>query len=324
MNILTPTLIRVTLSLMHPRLFHSLVLLDPTIQRQSTQSDEPKESNAYTQNESGYTPTTTLLSTYRRDIWPSRQAAAESFKRSAFYQKWNPRVLDRWIKYGLRELPTAIYPLDDGTTTKDQRATAQSDTKHDGGSRPVTLSTTRHQEVFTFSRPNYDYNPVTNRPVSTLTHPDLNPLGENAYPFYRPEPIQIFEHLPNLRPSVLYVFGGDSDLSIPILRDSKLKYTGIGTGGSGGVAAKRVRSIVLEGVGHLVAQEAVEKCAAAAAEFLGTELRRWQVEDAAFQVQWNKKSKVQKTTIDEKWLKMLGPPLGRRSKRNGGAGSEKL
>lgn len=299
---------------MHPRLFHSLVLLDPTIQRQSTQTTVPKGLTIEPQNGPAVTPINTILSTYRRDIWPSRQAAAESFKRNPFYQKWNPRVLDRWIKYGLRELPTAIYPLDRST----KEHAGQSDkNKRGGDGRPVTLSTTRHQEVFTFSRPNYNYDPVRERPASTLTNPDLNPLGPNTFPFYRPECSIVFGQLPNLRPSVLYIFGGESELSTPTLREDKLKYTGVGTGGSGGVATTRVRSIVLDGIGHLIAQEAVEDTASAAAAFLGNELRRWKVEEEAFQAQWNKKSKIQKATVDERWLKALGPPLSQRSKGNG-------
>jgi len=74
---------------------------------------------------------------------------------------------------------------------------------------------------------------------------------------------------------------------------------------------------VLEGVGHLVPQEAVEESAAVAAEFLGTELRRWQAEEDAFQAQWSKKSKVEKATVDGKWVKALGPPPTRKAKSAG-------
>ena len=90
---------------MHPRLLHSLVLLDPVVQRQTTQLDAidlGKQKMVIAK--------TTQLSTYRRDKWPSRKAAAESYKKNPFYQAWDPRVIDRWIQYGLRDLPTAIHP----------------------------------------------------------------------------------------------------------------------------------------------------------------------------------------------------------------------
>jgi hypothetical protein len=33
-------------------------------------------------------------STFRRDIWPSREVAADSFAKSKFYYAWDPKVLD--------------------------------------------------------------------------------------------------------------------------------------------------------------------------------------------------------------------------------------
>jgi len=87
------------------------------------------------------------------------------------------------VKYGLRDLPTAIYPLDE--TAKEQGQYSEKEPHN----RPVTLATTRHQEVFTFSRPNYDYDPNKNRPASTLTHPDLDPTGVNPYRSTDPSPV---------------------------------------------------------------------------------------------------------------------------------------
>ncbi|KAI5309650.1 hypothetical protein KEM55_002735, partial [Ascosphaera atra] len=153
--------------------------------------------------------TTTQASTYRRDIWPSRKEAEASFRRSKFYQSWDPRVLERWIKYGLRELPTAIYPL-----TEEAKKS---------GEKPVTLTTPKHQEVFTFSRPAYSA-----EEVSKLTHPDFVPGVTGNYPFYRAEPGRIFTQLPFLRPSVLYLFGDESDLSAPDEINDKLEQTGVG------------------------------------------------------------------------------------------------
>lgn len=288
----------VTLSLMHPRLFHTLVLLDPVIQRQSSQVRPPRSFHTAGRN----IPTTTQLSTYRRDLWPSREAAAESFKRSPFYKAWDPRVLDRWVKYGLRDLPTALHPLDESAIKN--------------GDKPVTLTTTLHQEVFTFSRPNYDGDPAKNIPVNRLTHPDLDPTntdeeGSGSYPFYRPEGARIFSQLPHLRPSVLYIFAGKSDMCIPEMRADKLNNTGTGVGGSGGVAAGRVRDVFLENFGHLLAQEAVNECADAAGEWFGGELKRWKEEEQELEkvTGWKGKSKVEKATVDEEWKRRIPPPV---------------
>ncbi|KAK6335593.1 hypothetical protein TWF696_002361 [Orbilia brochopaga] len=71
--------------------------------------------------------------------------AVEFFKSRPFYQKWDPRVLDLQLKYGLRKVPTALYPDVEKV-----------------GEEAVTLRTTKHQEVFTFWRTN-----VQDRPDST-------------------------------------------------------------------------------------------------------------------------------------------------------------
>ncbi|KAJ5889208.1 Abhydrolase domain-containing protein mpaH [Penicillium tannophilum] len=286
------------LSLMHPRLLHTLVLLDPVVQPQSTQIDGFSR-----QENKRVIAKTTQLSTYRKDIWPSRKAAAEGFQRSPFYQAWDPRVLDRWVKYGLRDLPTAIHPLDNKTNI-------------DKANPPVTLRTTLHQEVFTFSRPNYNHIPGSDAPVNRVTHPDLDANHPDTHPFYRPEPARIFAQLPFLRPSVLYIFAGKSDMCLPKMRADKLANTGTGLGGSGGVAAGRVREVFFEEFGHLLAQEAVNECADAAVCWLGPELRRWKDEEESFRMAWEKKSKLEKKTIDEAWLKHVPAPQRRPQKES--------
>ncbi|PYI12428.1 toxin biosynthesis protein [Aspergillus sclerotiicarbonarius CBS 121057] len=286
------------LCLMHPRLIHSLVLLDPVFQRESTQLDGYEMAIRGRQ----MITKTTQLSSYRRDIWPSRKAAAEAFNRNPFYRAWDSRVLDRWIKYGLRELPTAIYPLD------------ESKTKEESDDRPVTLRTTLHQEVFTFSRPNYDGPPGKKVPVNKVTHPDLNPDHLGSWPFYRPEPSRVFAMLPHLRPSVCYIFGGKSDMCLPEMMADKMAVTGTGLGGSGGAPAGRVRDVYLAEFGHLLAQEAPIQCADAASEWLGAELERWRTEEREFREQWSRKSKPEKVTIDPRWKEHV--PAPERPKKN--------
>ena len=125
--------------------------------------------------------------------------------------------------------------------------------------------------------------------------------------------------LPNLRPSVMYIFADESDLSFPEFRDEKLKYTGVGVGGSGGVAEGRVASHVLPGVGHLIAMEAVDKAADITVEWLGKELRRWKEEEEKFRAEWARKSRIEKMTIDEEWMKHIPPPARKKNGTNGGS-----
>ncbi len=207
------------LSLMHPRLFTTLVLMDPVIN--------------FTLAGPSFGFSTLALSAVRRDLWPSRQAAAASFGRSAFYQRWDPRVLRVWIEHGIRETPTALYP-----------------DAADAGK--ATLTSTKHMEIFTYLRPTLQgVDPATGHRVFARSHvPDIGDDGLaklNGSQLYRPEVPNVATQLPQVRPGVLWICGGDSLMSTPELRKEKMDLTGVGVGGSGGVAAGRVREVVLEG-----------------------------------------------------------------------------
>ena len=220
----------VNLAYIHPRLLTSLVLIDPVIQNGfAAAPDKSRFSSAQ-------------ASTFRRDGWPSRTEAASSIKKSRFYRSWDPRVLDLWIRFGLRSLPTAIYPNEHGGTDRPET-----------NDSPVTLTTTKHQEVFTFVRPNFDGVDANGKPfVNRRTHPDLDLRAGETYPFYRPEAPAVFNELQRLRPGTLYIFGEQSELSPPDWRKQKMERTGTGVGGSGGAEAGRVKEVILEDVGHLI------------------------------------------------------------------------
>lgn len=286
----------VNLALMHPRLFSTLVLIDPVIQRLPSR-------------QGNYGPA--KASTFRRDRCPSRQAAEASFKRSKFYQSWDSRVLDLWIKYGLRDLPTLLHP--DATpasgTLPATNADPSSATISPGKEieKEVTLTTTKHQEVFTFMRPNFPGPTNLNSETSPnpTTHPDVNPeAGPNA-PFYRPEPLATFRQLPFLRPSVLYIFGDQSFLSAPLLKADKLAHTGTAPGGSGGVKKGRVREVTFEGIGHLIPMEVVGMTADACEEWLTSELRDWQSKEAEQRLAWEKVPRLERGKMSEEFVRVM-------------------
>lgn len=115
----------------------------------------------------------------RRDIWPSREEAAQKLRENSFYKTWKPDVFDLYIKYGLRNLPTAKYP---DTTDKES----------------VTLTTPSNQEVTTFvplpnplssSAPfilNSPYNCLLSiKNIKTSSHLILADVGREAFPLYK-------------------------------------------------------------------------------------------------------------------------------------------
>lgn len=267
----------VQLSLMHARLFTTLILIDPAFARVPLEKGNAGQA---------------VASTKRRDKWPSRKAAEASFKQSKFYQGWDPRALDLWIKHGLRDLPTLIYPDADNSHS----------TKHI--EPEVTLTTTKHQEVFTFMRPKFataDYPSASLHP-NPVTHPDVIPEEGYFGSFYRSEMYMTFRQLPHLRPSVRYIFGELSYLSTPAAMADKLAVTGIGAGGSGGTKAGRVQKHILKGVGHLIPMEAPGDTADACRDWLVPELERWKAIDESDRAEWAKVPDEEKSQMSQEYV----------------------
>jgi pimeloyl-ACP methyl ester carboxylesterase len=262
---------------MHPRLFQSLVLIDPVIQQQN-----PGAIFA-------------AASTRRRDVWPSRTAVAEGFKKSKFYQTWDARVLDLLVEHGLRDVPTALIPAPEKKAEN----------------TPVTLTTTKHQELFMFERPTYRGQPGVAPQDDKLHYADFNPSAPADYsghPFYRPEAAYVFNHLPEIRPNVLWLFGEKSDVGKSKTSTAadgwaeKVSRTGVAVGGGGGVKHGQVEQAVVRDAGHLLAFEKVGDSAEVISEYLGRQTRQWKQRSDAFEKERMQKSQLEKSTIDQRWL----------------------
>ena len=258
------------LSIMHPTLFTTLVLIDPVISKETVLRAETSPAFA---------------SSKRRDIWPSRQVAREAFLKSKFYQAWDRRVFDRWIEHGLRDLPTKVHPGQSGNSSPSSSSpsSSSSHSSSPSPSQPVTLRTTKHQEVFTFFRPSRSdvlfnttgLSPQDEQDLEDALFADRNSEAERQRGLYLPEAILTYHYLPFLRPSVFYVFGAESAMSIESARRDKLATTGIGPGGSGGQARGRVSSVVMADTGHLIPMDKPVETASRAAAWLGSELGRY-------------------------------------------------
>ncbi|KAI0876756.1 Alpha/beta hydrolase family-domain-containing protein [Hypoxylon argillaceum] len=290
------------LALLHPRLLTTLVLLDPTI----VVFDPARHEGP------GVSPA--RASTFRRETWPSRQDAVESFRRSPFYQSWDPRVLDAWNQHALRDLPTLLFP--------ELPASSSSSSSSSSDKPGATLRTTKHQEVLTFFRPLYPHlttDSSTSPPtyaVSRSGAPDYDPSlaskppGPSAHAFYRSEGSTVLKALPAVRPSVLFVHGGTSELSLPELRAARVSTCGVGPGGSGGAAAGRVAEVVVEGRGHLFPMEVPGEVAEHAARWLGAEMARWRDEQAEYEA-WTRLPMRQKMTLSQEFIDKVGRPKAR-------------
>ena len=268
----------INLALMHPRLLDTLVLIDPVAAPLTKVGGEWGVAGEWG---------VLAASSYRRDKWPSRQAAEATFKKNKFYQSWDPRVLDLLVKHGLRETPTKLYPDSSGE---------------------VTLTTTKHQEIFSFSR---EYHaPRAGDPPDELMHPEARMYDNHGSPapFYRAESHITFNNLPFLRPSVLYIFGEKSELT-PWWK-SKMETTGTADIGSGGAKAGKVKDIMMKDTGHLIPMEKVEETAVHTSEWIGKWFAEWITGDAALRKYWESVPEEEKYTLNSNYFDALKPPKG--------------
>ncbi|KAI6369483.1 hypothetical protein MCOR25_004440 [Pyricularia grisea] len=240
-------------SLLHPRLFRSIMILEPIVGIWDCDANGTA---------------VMVYSATRHERFPSRDAAKAFFSKHPFYETWDPRIFEAWIRYGLQDDPESKPPA-------------------------VRLVTPRDQEVFSFLRPiaqrlskdgkelEYDESRIQDFPFK-----ERRPTEDY---FYQPSGARLYTMLPHVRPSVLYVFGGASPASPPEVCKDLVTRTGSGLGGSGGVGAGKVASYVIEGFGHLVPMERPKECAQQCAAWIGSEISRWRKEELEeLQVWWSK------------------------------------
>ncbi|EED13676.1 conserved hypothetical protein [Talaromyces stipitatus ATCC 10500] len=262
------------LSLMHSRLFTSLIIMEPVI---------------VSSHLAGKGPIFVSLSLKRRDVWSSRSEAAKYFKKS--YKKWDPRVLERWLDYGLRELRSG-------------------DESFKEAGAAVTLATSRHQEVNMYLRPNFqnkkplnaNRDPGTQQSHDAVFYADIIGPPDATHPFYRSETVILWSLLKHVRPSVLYLYGETSPVSTPDLRAEKVERTGSGIGGSGGYKSNRVKEVTFPGAGHHLPFEAVSGVSDATSTWLKQEITRWKVEEERINEGWLDLGREARTSVSDDWL----------------------
>ncbi|KAI4162017.1 MAG: hypothetical protein LQ342_004329 [Letrouitia transgressa] len=258
----------VHLAFIHPRLFTSLVLIDPAVY-----SDGGVEG-----------PRILMYASLKPDFWESRRELEAWVRQNPFYKAWDPRVVNRLLHFGVRDTPSFLH-LDKG----------------------VTFTTPKHQEAFFVARPNFQRICENGEPPSLAdrqTHPDLDPKARYQPMFYRPEPREANLLLPFLRPPVLFIDGKRSNFTTPKQRQSRLDATGTGPGGSGGTSFGQVSESVLDG-GHLLPFENVRETAQSISQYLYKQVQAWEAREQDWASQWDKKSMLEQQTMDEEWLSIM-------------------
>ncbi|KAL8823415.1 MAG: hypothetical protein Q9191_005876 [Dirinaria sp. TL-2023a] len=233
-------------------------------------------------------PNPALPSTLRREIWDNR-AKAETALRKAF-KTWDQRALEKYLQYGLRNTPTALFD-----PNLDKSLSPES----------VTLATSKHQEAWAYAQVNF--NPQDAR-LDRLLLPDWDSKVELPHLTSRPECFAAIRNLPYVRPSVLYIFGGKSPLSPRHLQDRKVNATGIGTGGSGGVAEGMVEKRVFPTSGHLLVFEDPGASAEATADWIQRWYARWGADEQRIRSYKDPKSEEGMLRMSHAWVEAIKRP----------------
>ncbi|THY21367.1 putative toxin biosynthesis protein [Aureobasidium pullulans] len=264
------------LAQMHPRLLTSIVMLDAIIVHKPLPAWVPM----------------TRMPSFRRDLWPSRQAAEAAFRKNVLLKPFDPRVVDKILQHSIRPTPTLLYPEKEGENKK--------------GEQSYTLTTPKHQEALSIARPNYEHVDWINKPdiKARHTHPDIWPCAPYMPPFYKSEGRTAWMFLPYLRPSVLWLYGTKSYTMDPIERSEKMKRTGTEWNGSGGAAMGRVKEEFIEDTGHFLCFEKIKETAEKVSEWLDGEVKIWKdLERVTIDKKWHEKDVVGRQCMDENWLK---------------------
>lgn len=205
---------------------------------------------------------------------------------------------NNFIELGLRDCPAEMYP----------------EVPREGEGVPVTLQTTKAQEVHNYIQPTY-------RVPRLLIPKHLE--GREFHPgdvadakgsqFMRAEMATPYRRLEELQPSTLFIFGRMSDVSSEEARRAKMERTGKGVGGNGGIETGMVKEVILD-CRRLVPLEEPLKTANAYAKFLDAEVKRWVVEEGGRRRIWEGLSRREQVEINDLWRKKVGKPPKRGSK----------
>ncbi|OQE39947.1 hypothetical protein PENCOP_c006G08443 [Penicillium coprophilum] len=278
------------LSIMHPRLFTSLVLIEPSL------TNSVLVSGMYA-----------LYALRRQDSWPSKSTAIKSA--ASMCQGWDSRVVERWNEHEYRSLPATIDPH-----------TAVETESTDG---PVTSTSSKYQEAMLLVRPNFKNHTSRALADSTktptydpLAYPDIINPPDPSIPFYRSEGPIAMKMLKHIRPSVFYLYSEESPMATTEARTQILERTGAGIGGSGGVKHSQVKMAVLPDCGHMVPFEKTTETAALIGSWISQSVQRWQRDELRVRQKWSNQSATEALAAPAKWKPILEQVLRSEAQKN--------
>jgi hypothetical protein len=236
----------------------------------------------------------------RDDLWPSKASADSALRSSPFFRSWDPRSINKFLSYGLRSVPTAVYPVSSAVPASS-----------------VTLTTTKAQEAWTYLRLSLTtFSRDDKEDREFFVGKDMSrasgegSLNNREYVTTCPSAALAFELLPYIRPSVLYVFGEKSHINRPERREDKLATTGTGTGGNGGLVEGRVERHIVQNSSHMMPLEKVEETGKVLCIWLAKQMRVFIREKRFHEEYHSRKSEDDQTKLSAKWMEYMQKPAG--------------
>lgn len=254
----------------HPTLFHSLAFIEPGIDPLYGMGTSVGWCHAILQF---------------KDVYSTREEAETQLIRLHNAKGWERSVSERFREYGLYERNGENGEKWAMTTPKDQllallgRINPTGVARGPGGMADVTLA-------------------------DRVAVPDADAERWEWGPFYRPELKKAWDMLPNMRPWALYIGGNKSPVFGAVnAREERLRLTGIGAGGNGGVKLGAVKQIVLEDGEHTMTFDwNMYKVADHVADFLATESKRWAEGPQKRRDEWLQKSVEERQSIGQAYI----------------------
>ena len=114
--------------------------------------------------------------------------------------------------------------------------------------------------------------------------------------------VQMLQNLPQIRPSILWIFGSRTHINSLILQDEKVSLTGTGIEGNGGVKAGTVEKAIIENGDHMVPLERVKECAMVLGRWFEKKVEEFGAEETFHREHKRGKSEREMLVTSKQWL----------------------
>ena len=253
----------------HPRLFETVILIDPSL----------------TMTVGETLPFMLKYALTKPETFDSRESMEKYVNKHPFFRAWTPEVKQRYIDTAFHDKPTTLYPRGEGVL------------------KPKTHAFVEARGI---GRPNLEHVAIT-KPANDFqryTHPDVHTASPYTGPLYNTASRLGYTYLGALRPAAMFLLGRGSKINPQAELEERTNWTGTRSGGSGGVNAGNVKCVTIPG-GHALPMTNPQGTADEVAAWIAERVRKLQLAEQKFLQQYNRRDRVQKQSFEPEVSKAL-------------------